>query len=148
MFAVFTFFLFTSLCFLVSLLILLPGRSCRLITHYILTLSVSDYFEICDLQKKQHTVTRDREETDLIARGRHDPCVVPRGNLFFVFLENPLILFRNLLMVLCFVHVAVPMVEAMAALVLVNQLMAHKGQNELFPVTSPLQEPIPTPAPL
>jgi len=71
--------------------------------------------------KKQHTVTRDREETELIARGRHDPCVVPR---------------------------AVPMAEAMAALVLVNQLMAHKGQNELLPVTSILQEPIPTPAPL
>jgi hypothetical protein len=30
-------------------------------------------------QKKQHTVTRDKKETDLIARGRHDPCVVPRG---------------------------------------------------------------------
>ncbi|KAL3579319.1 hypothetical protein D5086_020823 [Populus alba] len=29
--------------------------------------------------KKQHTVTRDKKETDLIARGRHDPCVVPRG---------------------------------------------------------------------
>lgn len=40
------------------------------------------------------------------------------------------------------------MAEAMAALVLVNQLMAHKGQNELLPVTSILQEPIPTPAPL
>ncbi|KAI9124485.1 hypothetical protein K1719_004407 [Acacia pycnantha] len=39
--------------------------------------------------KKQHTVTRDKKETDLIARGRHDPCVVPR---------------------------AVPMVEAMPAL--------------------------------
>lgn len=31
------------------------------------------------LQKKQHTVTRDKKETELIARGRHDPCVVPRG---------------------------------------------------------------------
>ncbi|KAA8539328.1 hypothetical protein F0562_026020 [Nyssa sinensis] len=29
--------------------------------------------------KKQHTVTRDKQETELIARGRHDPCVVPRG---------------------------------------------------------------------
>ncbi|KAJ4771826.1 Chorismate synthase [Rhynchospora pubera] len=71
--------------------------------------------------KKQYTVTRDREETELIARGRHDPCVVPR---------------------------AVPMAEAMAALVLVNQLMAQKAQNELLPFTSPLQEPIPTVAPL
>lgn len=51
-------------------------------------------------------------------------------------------------MILWYVNVAVPMVEAMVALVLVNQLMAHKGQNELFPVTSPLQEPIPSPAPL
>ena len=31
------------------------------------------------MQKKQHTVTRDKQETELIARGRHDPCVVPRG---------------------------------------------------------------------
>ena len=31
------------------------------------------------LQRKQHTVTRDKKETELIARGRHDPCVVPRG---------------------------------------------------------------------
>ena len=31
------------------------------------------------MQKKQHTVTREKQETELIARGRHDPCVVPRG---------------------------------------------------------------------
>ncbi|KAJ3682639.1 hypothetical protein LUZ60_015212 [Juncus effusus] len=66
--------------------------------------------------KKQNTVTREREETELIARGRHDPCVVPR---------------------------AVPMVESMVALVLVNQLMAQKAQNELFPLSSSLQEPLP-----
>ncbi len=41
-------------------------------------------------------VSRDGEDTDLIARGRHDPCVVPR---------------------------AVPMVEAMVALVLADQLL-------------------------
>nr|KJB73591.1 hypothetical protein B456_011G240200 [Gossypium raimondii] len=29
--------------------------------------------------KKQHTVTREKEEIELLARGRHDPCVVPRG---------------------------------------------------------------------
>ncbi|KAJ6983926.1 hypothetical protein NC653_026681 [Populus alba x Populus x berolinensis] len=34
------------------------------------------------IQKKQQTVTRDKKETDLIARGRHDPCVVPRGMSF------------------------------------------------------------------
>ncbi len=27
---------------------------------------------------KQRTVTRDGQETELRARGRHDPCVVPR----------------------------------------------------------------------
>ncbi|KAK2997195.1 hypothetical protein RJ639_025601 [Escallonia herrerae] len=29
--------------------------------------------------RKQNTVTRDRKEIELTARGRHDPCVVPRG---------------------------------------------------------------------
>lgn len=65
--------------------------------------------------KKQHTVTREKQETDLIARGRHDPCVVPR---------------------------AVPMVEAMAALVLVDQLMAHYAQCCLFPINPELQDPL------
>ncbi|KAM0932206.1 putative chorismate synthase [Dioscorea sansibarensis] len=65
--------------------------------------------------KKQNTVTRERQETELIARGRHDPCVVPR---------------------------AVPMVESMVALVLVDQLMAHLAQCEMFPVNPALQEPI------
>ena len=45
-------------------------------------------------------VSREGEEVDLIARGRHDPCVVPR---------------------------AVPMVDAMAALVLADQLMQVGG---------------------
>ncbi|KAL9388566.1 hypothetical protein Peur_017171 [Populus x canadensis] len=65
--------------------------------------------------KKQHTVTRDKKETDLIARGRHDPCVVPR---------------------------AVPMVEAMVALVLMDQVMAQYSQCYLFPINSELQEPL------
>ncbi|KNA13609.1 hypothetical protein SOVF_115080 [Spinacia oleracea] len=68
--------------------------------------------------KKQHTVTRSKEETDLIARGRHDPCVVPR---------------------------AVPMVEAMVALVLVDQLMAQYAQCQLFPINPDLQEPMELP---
>ncbi|XP_059628304.1 chorismate synthase 2, chloroplastic [Cornus florida] len=59
--------------------------------------------------KKQNTVTRDKQETELIARGRHDPCVVPR---------------------------AVPMVEAMVALVLVDQLLAQYAQCHL-PLTNP-----------
>ncbi|KAF9674868.1 hypothetical protein SADUNF_Sadunf10G0172000 [Salix dunnii] len=70
--------------------------------------------------KKQHTVTRDKKETDLIARGRHDPCVVPR---------------------------AVPMVEAMVALVLMDQLMAQYSQCYLLPINSELQEPLIAPRP-
>lgn len=35
------------------------------------------------LQRKQNTVTREKKETELIARGRHDPCVVPRGMYLF-----------------------------------------------------------------
>jgi len=54
----------------------------------------------------QRTVTRDGEETELRARGRHDPCVVPR---------------------------AVPMVESMVALVLADQLLQHYAQCELLP---------------
>ncbi|KAF2318541.1 hypothetical protein GH714_008786 [Hevea brasiliensis] len=68
--------------------------------------------------RKQHTVTRDKKETELIARGRHDPCVVPR---------------------------AVPMVEAMVALVLMDQLMAQYAQCYMFPVNPELQEPIKLP---
>eukprot|EP00877_Chromochloris_zofingiensis_P000260 jgi/Chrzof1/10234/Cz04g33170.t1 len=55
---------------------------------------------------KQKTVTREGEETELRARGRHDPCVVPR---------------------------AVPMVESMVALVLADQLLQHYAQCELLP---------------
>ncbi|KAJ8760296.1 hypothetical protein K2173_011708 [Erythroxylum novogranatense] len=68
--------------------------------------------------KKQHTVTREKQEIELIARGRHDPCVVPR---------------------------AVPMVEAMVALVLVDQLLAQYAQSYLFPINSELQEPLAKP---
>ena len=48
------------------------------------------------ITKPQHTVTREHEETELAARGRHDPCVLPR---------------------------AVPMVEAMTALVLCDHAL-------------------------
>ncbi|XP_022765352.1 chorismate synthase, chloroplastic-like isoform X2 [Durio zibethinus] len=65
--------------------------------------------------RKQHTVTREKKEIELIARGRHDPCVVPR---------------------------AVPMVEAMVALVLVDQLLAQYAQCNLFPINPELQEPL------
>jgi chorismate synthase len=51
--------------------------------------------------KPQRTVTVTGEETELQARGRHDPCVLPR---------------------------AVPMVEAMAALVLCDHALRQRGQ--------------------
>ncbi len=60
------------------------------------------------IRKEQKTVTRDRQETILAAKGRHDPCVLPR---------------------------AVPMVEAMMALVLCDRLLRHGAQcNLLTPV--------------
>ena len=39
-------------------------------------------------------------------------------------------------------YAAVPMVEAMVSLVLVDQLMAQHGQCNLFPINSDLQSPI------
>lgn len=53
------------------------------------------------IRKEQRTVTHEGEETTLAAKGRHDPCVLPR---------------------------AVPMVEAMVALVLCDHLLRHQGQ--------------------
>jgi len=53
------------------------------------------------IRKEQRTVTRAGEEAVLAAKGRHDPCVLPR---------------------------AVPMVEAMVALVLCDHLLRHQGQ--------------------
>jgi chorismate synthase len=50
--------------------------------------------------REQHTVTVQHEETTLTGRGRHDPCVLPR---------------------------AVPMVEAMAALVLADHALRHEA---------------------
>ena len=52
------------------------------------------------IAREQATVTTAGEETHLKARGRHDPCVLPR---------------------------AVPMVEAMAALVLVDHALRHQA---------------------
>lgn len=53
----------------------------------------------------QATVDVEGRETELMGRGRHDPCVVPR---------------------------AVPIVEAMAALVLVDHWMRQHAQNRCF----------------
>ena len=52
------------------------------------------------IAQSQKTVTVTGEDTELAARGRHDPCVLPR---------------------------AVPMVEAMAALVLVDHLLRQRA---------------------
>lgn len=57
------------------------------------------------IRKAQKTVTRSGEDTTLAARGRHDPCVLPR---------------------------AVPMVEAMMALVLCDHLLRDHGQCHLL----------------
>ncbi|WP_421659235.1 chorismate synthase [Leptothermofonsia sp. ETS-13] len=57
------------------------------------------------IRKEQRTVTREGEEVTLAAKGRHDPCVLPR---------------------------AVPMVEAMVALVLCDHLLRQHGQCRLL----------------
>eukprot|EP00522_Entomoneis_paludosa_P005059 CAMPEP_0172471996 /NCGR_PEP_ID=MMETSP1065-20121228/68100_1 /TAXON_ID=265537 /ORGANISM="Amphiprora paludosa, Strain CCMP125" /LENGTH=437 /DNA_ID=CAMNT_0013230111 /DNA_START=69 /DNA_END=1382 /DNA_ORIENTATION=+ len=54
----------------------------------------------------QETVTRDGQQVELRGKGRHDPCVLPR---------------------------AVPMVEAMVALTLVDHLMMQDAQCSLLP---------------
>ncbi len=57
------------------------------------------------VRKNQKTVDASGENTELAAKGRHDPCVVPR---------------------------AVPIVEAMTALVLVDHAMRHSAQTGTF----------------
>ena len=58
---------------------------------------------VATVMQEQQTVDEDLENTTIKARGRHDPCVLPR---------------------------AVPMVEAMTALVLVDHALRHKAQCE------------------
>jgi chorismate synthase len=58
---------------------------------------------VATVMHEQDTVDVNYRNTTLKARGRHDPCVLPR---------------------------AVPMVEAMAALVLVDHALRHKAQCE------------------
>ena len=55
------------------------------------------------IMSSQETVSAESKDTELTGRGRHDPCVLPR---------------------------AVPMVEAMAALVLCDHAMRQRAQNE------------------
>lgn len=57
---------------------------------------------VSTIKKKQKTITKQKEATDLEAVGRHDPCVLPR---------------------------AVPIVDAMSALVIMDQYLRHKAQN-------------------
>jgi chorismate synthase len=52
------------------------------------------------IAREQKTISASREQTKLVARGRHDPCVLPR---------------------------AVPMVEAMAALVLCDHALRQRA---------------------
>lgn len=66
---------------------------------------------------RQETVNRSGEDIQLAARGRHDPCVVPR---------------------------AVPMVEAMVALVLADALLQHYAQCELLPRSSAAGADVPS----
>ncbi|KAK9865671.1 hypothetical protein WJX84_008404 [Apatococcus fuscideae] len=58
------------------------------------------------IARRQNTVSREGQDVELLAKGRHDPCVVPR---------------------------AVPMVEAMVAITLADQLLQHFAQCELLP---------------
>jgi len=57
---------------------------------------------VSTIRKPQRTVNRQKQEVILEAAGRHDPCVLPR---------------------------AVPIVEAMAAIVLMDHYLRHKAQN-------------------
>jgi len=58
---------------------------------------------VATISKKQQTVnTEKKEETELEASGRHDPCVLPR---------------------------AVPIVDAMSALVIMDHYLRHRAQN-------------------
>jgi len=57
---------------------------------------------VATISKEQKTVTRSAKHTTLAAIGRHDPCVLPR---------------------------AVPIVDAMSALVIMDHYLRHKAQN-------------------
>lgn len=57
---------------------------------------------VATIKKEQRTLSREKDEIILKAAGRHDPCVLPR---------------------------AVPIVDAMAWLVLMDHFLRHKAQN-------------------
>jgi chorismate synthase len=58
---------------------------------------------VATVMHEQQTVDMRLRNTTLKGRGRHDPCVLPR---------------------------AVPMVEAMSALVLADHALRHRAQND------------------
>lgn len=57
---------------------------------------------VSTIRQEQNTVNRNNEQVSLEAAGRHDPCVLPR---------------------------AVPIVDAMSALVIMDHFLRHKAQN-------------------
>jgi chorismate synthase len=57
---------------------------------------------VATLMQKQKTINKNAEEVEMIGKGRHDPCVVPR---------------------------AIPVVEAMAAMVLADAYLLNKALN-------------------
>lgn len=57
---------------------------------------------VSTISKKQNTVNNQGEAVELEAKGRHDPCVLPR---------------------------AIPIVDAMGALVIMDHYMRHRAQN-------------------
>ncbi|HSW87614.1 MAG TPA: chorismate synthase [Candidatus Saccharimonadales bacterium] len=57
---------------------------------------------VSTIMKRQQTINRNHEQVEMEASGRHDPCVLPR---------------------------AVPIVDAMSALVIMDHYLRHKAQN-------------------
>ncbi|HEX5744239.1 MAG TPA: chorismate synthase, partial [Candidatus Saccharimonadales bacterium] len=57
---------------------------------------------VSTISQAQNTVTTGKKHTKLEAKGRHDPCVLPR---------------------------AIPIVDAMGALVIIDHYLRHKAQN-------------------
>lgn len=57
---------------------------------------------VSTIRKEQSTVSKNGQSIKLEATGRHDPCVLPR---------------------------AVPIVEAMAAITIMDHYLRHKAQN-------------------
>ncbi len=61
-----------------------------------------DFKPVSTIMVEQSTVSKDKKEVKVNYKGRHDPCVLPR---------------------------AVPIVDAMAALVIMDHYLRHKAQN-------------------